>query len=366
MAAAPRLRRRARRPRPRPADEPARPRQPRSLRCRRGAVLLRRRPDGADEQPRPYPAGAQADLPDQWRPRLRSKPWPACGECATWSHLAGRRRPPARSTRPAVREPPALHDEPPPAASRRGRCRCPTRTRACRTPAAGSLRPGRPSNEPARSPSASRRSRSPSPVRNAANRAAGCPRISRACGAAARRHAHAPAATWRSSLPAPAARLAEAAPRRQGRAELTQAELRGQARLLASVLADFGVKGEIKDVHPGPVVTLYEFEPARGVKSARVIGLADDLARSMGAACVRAAAYPAATPSASSCRTRGARRCTCASCSSRRRSAPRTRRCRWRSARTSPARRCSPTWRACRTCWSRARPARASRSASTP
>src|SRR5262249_8431626 len=54
-------------------------------------------------------------------------------------------------------------------------------------------------------------------------------------------------------------------------------------------LADFGVKGEIRGVSPGPVVTLYEFEPARGVKSARIIGLADDLARSVGAACVRAA-----------------------------------------------------------------------------
>jgi S-DNA-T family DNA segregation ATPase FtsK/SpoIIIE len=75
-------------------------------------------------------------------------------------------------------------------------------------------------------------------------------------------------------------------------AVLTQAELRGQARLLGEVLADFGVKGEIKDVHPGPVVTLCEFEPARGVKSARVIGLADDIARSMGAACVRADVIP--------------------------------------------------------------------------
>ena len=73
---------------------------------------------------------------------------------------------------------------------------------------------------------------------------------------------------------------------------VTQAELRGQARLLDDVLADFGVKGEIKDVHPGPVVTLFEFEPARGVKSARVIGLADDIARSMSAACVRVAAIP--------------------------------------------------------------------------
>src|SRR5215468_2878558 len=71
-----------------------------------------------------------------------------------------------------------------------------------------------------------------------------------------------------------------------------EAELRAQAGLLSDVLADFGVKGEIRGVHPGPVVTLYEFEPARGVKSARIIALADDLARSLGAACVRAAAIP--------------------------------------------------------------------------
>src|SRR5215813_6192140 len=72
----------------------------------------------------------------------------------------------------------------------------------------------------------------------------------------------------------------------------SEAELRAQAGLLTDVLADFGVKGEIRGVHPGPVVTLYEFEPARGVKSARVIGLEPDLARSLGAACVRAAAMP--------------------------------------------------------------------------
>ena len=75
-------------------------------------------------------------------------------------------------------------------------------------------------------------------------------------------------------------------------AEPTPAELRGQAQLLASVLADFGVRGEVKNIHPGPVVTLFEFEPARGVKSARVIGLADDIARSMGAVSVRAAVVP--------------------------------------------------------------------------
>jgi len=69
----------------------------------------------------------------------------------------------------------------------------------------------------------------------------------------------------------------------------TAAELRNQARQLESVLSDFGVRGEVKGIHPGPVVTLFELEPARGTKSARVIGLADDIARSLGAASVRAA-----------------------------------------------------------------------------
>jgi len=74
--------------------------------------------------------------------------------------------------------------------------------------------------------------------------------------------------------------------------EPTPAELRGQAQLLTSVLGDFGVRGEVKKISPGPVITLFEFEPARGVKSARVIGLADDISRSLGTASVRAAVVP--------------------------------------------------------------------------
>ena len=74
--------------------------------------------------------------------------------------------------------------------------------------------------------------------------------------------------------------------------ELTQTVMRGNARLLEDVLNDFGVKGEVKDIRPGPVVTLYEFEPARGTKSSRVIGLADDIARSMRVVSVRAAVVP--------------------------------------------------------------------------
>jgi S-DNA-T family DNA segregation ATPase FtsK/SpoIIIE len=85
--------------------------------------------------------------------------------------------------------------------------------------------------------------------------------------------------------------LRRAPPPKQG-AEISQAVMRGNARLLEDVLADFGVKGEIKDIRPGPVVTLYELVPARGTKSARVIGLADDIARSMSAASARIAVVP--------------------------------------------------------------------------
>ena len=58
------------------------------------------------------------------------------------------------------------------------------------------------------------------------------------------------------------------------------------------MLDDFGVRGEIINVRPGPVVTLYELEPAPGIKSARVIGLADDIARSMSAVSGRVAVVP--------------------------------------------------------------------------
>ncbi|MEI2300947.1 DNA translocase FtsK [Ensifer sp. MJa1] len=73
---------------------------------------------------------------------------------------------------------------------------------------------------------------------------------------------------------------------------MTQEQLEQNAGLLESVLEDFGVKGEIIHVRPGPVVTLYEFEPAPGVKSSRVINLADDIARSMSALSARVAVVP--------------------------------------------------------------------------
>nr|WP_263967820.1 DNA translocase FtsK [Roseomonas sp. SXEYE001]MCV4208840.1 DNA translocase FtsK [Roseomonas sp. SXEYE001] len=72
----------------------------------------------------------------------------------------------------------------------------------------------------------------------------------------------------------------------------TQEALAENARQLESVLEDYGVRGRITDIRPGPVVTLYELEPAPGTKSARVIGLADDIARSMSVLAVRIATVP--------------------------------------------------------------------------
>ncbi len=73
---------------------------------------------------------------------------------------------------------------------------------------------------------------------------------------------------------------------------MSEDALEQNARLLEGVLEDFGVRGEITKVHPGPVVTLYELEPAPGIKSSRVIGLADDIARSMSAVSARVAVVP--------------------------------------------------------------------------
>ena len=70
---------------------------------------------------------------------------------------------------------------------------------------------------------------------------------------------------------------------------LSDEALEENARMLEAVLSDFGVKGRITAVRPGPVVTLYEFEPAAGVKSSRVISLSDDVARSMSAVAARIA-----------------------------------------------------------------------------
>ena len=73
---------------------------------------------------------------------------------------------------------------------------------------------------------------------------------------------------------------------------LSDEALEENARMLESVLDDYGVKGEIVSVRPGPVVTMYELEPAPGLKASRVIGLADDIARSMSALSARVSTVP--------------------------------------------------------------------------
>ncbi|MGC2777150.1 MAG: DNA translocase FtsK [Bradyrhizobium sp.] len=83
-----------------------------------------------------------------------------------------------------------------------------------------------------------------------------------------------------------------AAPKATDRQPLSKSELEANSRALEGVLQDFGVRGEIVKAHPGPVVTLYELEPAPGIKSSRVIGLSDDIARSMSALSARVAVVP--------------------------------------------------------------------------
>ncbi len=79
------------------------------------------------------------------------------------------------------------------------------------------------------------------------------------------------------------------------RQHLSDESLEENARLLESVLDDYGVRGEIVSVRPGPVVTMYELEPAPGLKASRVIGLSDDIARSMSALSARVSTIPGKT-----------------------------------------------------------------------
>ncbi len=89
----------------------------------------------------------------------------------------------------------------------------------------------------------------------------------------------------------PALSLLKPAPARASTGPSAEA-LEANARLLETVLSDYGVQGSIVEIRPGPVVTLYELEPAPGIRSARVIGLADDIARSLSVTAVRIATVP--------------------------------------------------------------------------
>ena len=138
------------------------------------------------------------------------------------------------------------------------------------------------------------------PVASAARAIAGAPA---AAGAAAA--ADAPAAIRRrgprAASPAAPARIVAyerppvdllTDPATVERHHLADEALEENARVLEGVLEDYGVKGEIVSVRPGPVVTMYELEPAPGLKASRVIGLADDIARSMSALSARVSTVP--------------------------------------------------------------------------
>jgi len=90
----------------------------------------------------------------------------------------------------------------------------------------------------------------------------------------------------------PDVELLQEEPEENAGEEHDEKTLTRNAELLQQVLEDFNVNGEIVKIHPGPVVTLYELEPAPGTKSSRVIGLSDDIARSMSALSVRGAVVP--------------------------------------------------------------------------
>ena len=125
----------------------------------------------------------------------------------------------------------------------------------------------------------------------------------------------APAATRSSRAPAPAPRSSRSSPSTRTppwhwqtpplsllqnpativRHHLSNDALEENARMLEIVLDDYGVRGEITSVRPGPVVTMYELEPAAGLKASRVIGLSDDIARSMSALAARVSTVPGRT-----------------------------------------------------------------------
>ncbi len=100
-----------------------------------------------------------------------------------------------------------------------------------------------------------------------------------------------PAPTAEGGWQFPPLSLLSPAPTRAGSGPSADA-LQENARLLETVLNDYGVQGAIREIRPGPVVTLYELEPAPGIRSARVIGLADDVARSLCVTAVRIATVP--------------------------------------------------------------------------
>ena len=135
------------------------------------------------------------------------------------------------------------------------------------------------------------------------------------------------------------------------RADISPEILEQNAARSKACCEDFGVRGQIINVRPGPVVTLYELEPAPGIKSSRVIGLADDIARSMSAISARVAVVPGRNAIGIELPNRQARDGLPARASGLRGlREDQARIWRWRSARISAASRSSPISPACRIC----------------
>ncbi len=107
----------------------------------------------------------------------------------------------------------------------------------------------------------------------------------------ARKPASQPSLALGDSYQLPTIDLLARAPEK-GKQQIDRAGLERNARLLETVLEDFNVRGDIVEVRPGPVVTMYELEPASGIKASRVIALADDIARNMSALSARVATIP--------------------------------------------------------------------------
>ncbi len=116
-------------------------------------------------------------------------------------------------------------------------------------------------------------------------------RITRTAAKGKKKHTGVRSTALETPYDAPSIKLLQQARSPRGRG-VSDDVLQENARELEGVLQDFGVKGEITNVKPGPVVTLYELEPAPGTKSSRVIGLSDDIARSMSAIAARVAVVP--------------------------------------------------------------------------
>ena len=133
-------------------------------------------------------------------------------------------------------------------------------------------------------------------------------------------------------------------------ASVDEEALKQNAKMLEGVLQEFGVRGVIDQIRPGPVVTLYELVPAPGVKHGRVVALSDDIARSMSARASASRSYRVVTPSASNCPTPGERPSICAIFWPRPNTTSPATCCLWRWARPSVASLMSPIWRACPTC----------------